>query len=105
MKKMKLNIFSTGMAKTLGSVRDKVIKLREDRPFLACFLVIQQSRPELAPRLPTTHGNYEMSVTPRSTFVSDGSLLFPTDKSSIIHAVEDANPIRTETQTVIEAII
>ena len=36
-------------------------------------------------------------------FVSDGSLLIPTDNASIIHAVEEANPIRTQTPT--EAII
>ena len=61
------------------SVGDKVIKLREERQLLAHFLVIQQSRPELVPRLPATMGNYDISVTPRSMFVSDGSLLIPTD--------------------------
>ena len=78
MKKMKLINFSTWMAKTLVSVGEKVIKLREERQLLARFLVIQQSRPELVPRLPATIGNYEMSVTPRS----DGSLLIQTDKAS-----------------------
>jgi hypothetical protein len=66
---------------------------------------IKQSRPELVPRLPAIIGNYEMSVTPRSMFVSDGSLLSPTDKASIIHAVEETNPIGTETQTPTETII
>ena len=36
---------------------------------------------------------------------SDGSLLIPTDKASIIHAVEEANPIRTESRTLTETII
>ena len=36
---------------------------------------------------------------------SDGSLLIPIDKASTIHAVEEANPIRTETQTQTEAVI
>ena len=99
MKKMKLKTFRTWMAKTLVSVGDKVIKLQEEGQLLARFLVIQQSRPELVPRLPATIGNYEMSVTPRSMFVSDGSLLIPTDNASIIHAVEEANPIRTQTPT------
>ena len=105
MNNMKLKAFSTWMAKTLVSVGDQVIKLREERQLLARFLVIQQSRPELVPRLPATIGNYEMLVTPRSMFVSDGSLLIPTDKASIIHAVEEANPIRTETETPTEAIV
>jgi len=104
MKKMKLKTFSTWMAKTLVSVRDKVIKLREERQFLARFLVIQQSHPKLVPRLPVNIGNYEMSVTPRSKFVSDGSLFIPIDKASIIHAVEEANPIWTEIQTLTETM-
>ena len=105
MKKMKLKTFSTCRVKTLVSVGDTVIKLREDIQLLARFLAIQQARPELVPRLPAIIGNYEMSVTPRSMFVSDGSLLIPTDKASSIHAVEEANPIRTETQTPTEAIM
>ena len=36
---------------------------------------------------------------------SDGSRLIPTDKASIIYAVEEANPNRTETHTQTEAII
>jgi len=57
MKRMKLKTFSTWMAKTLVSVGDKVIKLREERQLLGRFLVIQQSRPELILRLPATIGN------------------------------------------------
>ena len=51
--------------------------------------MIQQSLPELVPKLPATIGNYEMSVFPRSLFANDGSLLIPTDKSSLMHAVEE----------------
>ena len=105
MKKMKLKTFSTCMAKTLMSAGDKVIKLREDIQLLARFLATQQARRELVRRLPATIGNYEMSVTPRSMFVSDGSLLIPTDKAASIHAAEETNPIRTETQTPTEAIM
>jgi hypothetical protein len=80
MKKMNLKTFSTWMVKTRVSVGEKVIKLREERQLLARFLVIQQSRPELVPRLPATIGDYEMAVTPRSIFASDGSLLIPQTK-------------------------
>lgn len=92
MKKTKLKTFNTWMEKTRVSVGDKVIKLREERQLLARFLVIQQSRPELVPRLPSTIGDYEMAVTPRSMFASDGSLLIPTDKASTLHAIEEAKP-------------
>ena len=103
MKKMKFKTFSTWMATPL--VRDKVIKLQEDRQFIARLLLIQQSRPELVPRLPKTIGNYEMSATPRSMFISYESLLIPIDKASIIHTVEEANPIRTDIHIPTKAIM
>ena len=68
--------------------KKKKIKLREDHLLLSRFLVIQQSRPQFVPRLPDTIGNYELAVIPRSLFAIDGSLLIPTDKSSIMHAIE-----------------
>ena len=55
------------------------------------------------PELYTDQTNFSMGRT--SSGSSDGPLLIPTDKASIIHAVEEANPIRTETQTPTEAII
>ena len=70
------------------SLGDKVVKLKEERDLLARFLIIQQSRPDLVPKLQTTIGHYEMAVVPRSLFSGDGTLLVPTDKSSLIHAVE-----------------
>ena len=91
-KKIKLKTFSNWMAKTRVSVGDKVTKLREERQILARFLVIQPSRPELVPRLAVTIGDYEIAVTSRSMFASDGSLLIPTYKASDIHAVEVAKP-------------
>ena len=54
MKKLKLKTHSTWMAKRKVRVGDKIIKLREERQLLARFLVIQQSRPELVPKLPDT---------------------------------------------------
>ena len=42
------------MAKTRVSVGDKVNKLREGRQPFARFLIIQQSRPELVPKLAAT---------------------------------------------------
>ena len=96
MKKLKLNTHSTWMAKQKVRVGDKIIKLREERQLLARFLVIQQSRTELVPKLPDTIGDYDMSVVPRSMFANDGSLLIPTDKSSIMHAVESLGDVVDE---------
>ena len=68
MTKLKLKTFSNWMAKTRVTVGDKVIKLREERQLFARFLVIQQSRPELVPKLASTIGDFEMAVVPRSIF-------------------------------------
>ena len=65
------------------------MKLREDRQFLARFLVVQQSRPIIIASLQETIGTYEFSVIPRSLFLSDGLLLIPNDKSAIIHCIEE----------------
>ena len=90
MKKLKLKTFSNWMVKTRVSVGDKVIKLREERQLLARFLVIQQSRPELVPKLEATVGGYEMAVVPRSMFAVDGSLLLCTEKACLMHVIEEA---------------
>ena len=64
------------------------------------FLIIQGSRPELVIKLEETIGNFEMSVVPRALCSVDGSLYIPTDKSSLMHAIEGTtgSPVTTEEQ-------
>ena len=50
------------MEKSKFTVGDKVIKLREERQLFARFLIIQQSRPEIVPKLEATIGEFEMTV-------------------------------------------
>jgi len=90
MKKVKLKAFSYWMEKTKVRVGDKVIKLLEERELLGRFLIIQRSRPGLVPKLEETIGEYEMSTVPRSLCAVDESLYTPTDKASLMHAVEYA---------------
>ena len=85
---LKLKRYSTWMTKATIAVGDKLLKLREDRQLLARFLAIQQSRPQLIDKLVETIGKYEMAVTPRSLFATDGTLLIPTDKSSFMKEIE-----------------
>ena len=66
--KLKLKMSSNWMEKSKFTVGDKVIKLREERQLFARFLIIQQSRPELVPKLEATIGEFEMAVVPRSMF-------------------------------------
>ena len=91
MKKMKLKSFANWMEKAKVRVGDKVIKLREERQLLGRFLIIQKSRPELVPKIEKVIGEYELSVVPRSLCNIDGSLHIPTDKASLMHAIEQAN--------------
>jgi len=93
MKKLKLKTFTNWMLKTKVCLGDKVIKLLEERELLGRFLIIQGSRPELVPKLETV-GEYEMSVLPRSLCTVDGSLYIPTDKASVMHAIEQAQAQR-----------
>ena len=86
--KLNLKTYSTWLKKATIAVGNKVVKLHEDRQLLAQFLVIQQSRPQLVDKLAETIGNYEMAVTPRSLFATDGTLLIPSDKSSFIKEIE-----------------
>ena len=88
MEKLKLRTHSTCVRKVSVAAGNKVMKLREDRQLLARFLVIQQSRPNMVDKLGDTIGNYEMPVTPRSLFATDGTLLIPSDKSSFMVQVE-----------------
>ena len=78
------------MAKTKIRVGDKIIKLREERQLFARFLVIQQSRPDLVPKLSATIGEFEMVVVPRSMFANDGSLLVCKEKYNLMTMVEAA---------------
>ena len=92
--------FSNWMQKTRIHVGDKVIKLREERQLLGRFLIIQRSRP-LVPTIEKVIGDFEMSVVPRSLCAVDGSLYIPSDKASLIHAIEAAGdqPIQSNTQS------
>ena len=68
---------------------------------LGRFLIIQRSRPELVPKIEKVIGDFEMSVVPRSLCAVDGSLYIPSDKASLIHAIEAAGdqPIQSNTQS------
>ena len=96
MKKMKLKTFSNWLEKTKLRIGEKVIKLREERQLVGRFLIIQASRPELVPKLDKTIGRFEMSVIPRSLCNIDGTLYIPTDKASLMHAIEGAEDVSVD---------
>ena len=58
-------MFSNWTTKSKLKIVDKIIKLREERHLFARFLVIQQSRPEMVPKIRSYKYEYELSVIPR----------------------------------------
>ena len=101
----KIKTMNTWMKKLEVRIDDKVIKLREERQLLARFLIIQQVR-DLD--LENAIGNFEMSLTPRSLFNNDCSLLLPANKSIVISRVEElpaATATVDEMETEDEAVI
>ena len=68
-------------------LKDKIIQLKEERNLMTRFIIASRMREEID--LPALLGKYEFSVVPRSMFSSDGRLLHCTDKSNVMHAVEN----------------
>ena len=58
-------MFSNWTTKSKLKIGDRIIKLREERQLFARFLVIQQSRPEMVPKIRSYKYEYELSVIPR----------------------------------------
>lgn len=87
MKKTNLKSFKANNKKIKKKVGEKVIQLREEKTLLTRFLIAARKRPELD--LEESFGNYEFTVVPKSLFSSDGQPLTCTDKSSILHHIED----------------
>ena len=90
MKRFKLKT-TNFMQKTKNALREKVIKLYEERELLGRFLIIQSSRQEVVPKLETTNGSYEMSVVPLSLCCNDGRLHIPTDKSTLMNVLTEVH--------------
>ena len=87
MKKVKLKTFNSFGKITKRKVDAKVIQLKEGKTLLSRFLITARKRPDL--NLEECLGNFEFSVVPKSLFSPDGQLLLCTDKSSILHHIED----------------
>ena len=87
MPKLKLKAFSNWSKKARIKVGEKVIKIKEERQLFARMMVIQEHRPDVVPPLEESISTYEMSVVARAFCTSDGSLIIPKDKSSLMKAI------------------
>ena len=75
--------------KTSMKVNGKAIKMKEERQFLARYLIIEKCRPDLVPKLETVISQYEMSVVQRPLCSVDGTLYIPKDKAAFMLCVEE----------------
>ena len=95
MKKRKLMTFASQGKIMKSKVEGKVIQLKEEKSLIARFLITSHKRPELD--LEYCLGNFEFSVVPKALFSTDGEPLPCTDKSKILHHIEDLGAINKPT--------
>ena len=67
-------------------MQNKVISLKEDKSLFQRFLIVSQKRKDTD--LSFVIGNYELTVSPKSLFSSDGQPLPCLDKYQVMHAIE-----------------
>ena len=68
-------------------VDNKVVQLHEEKNLLTRFLITARNQPEL--NLEEALGNFEFSMVPKTLFFNDGQPPNCTDKSSILHHIEE----------------
>lgn len=90
MKKVNLETFKCHNKSMKTKVGEKIVQLKEEKNMMSRFLIAARKRPEL--ELEMSIGNYEFSVVPKSLFSVDGKPLPCTDKSKLMHHIEDLAP-------------
>ena len=87
MQKRNLKSFKANNKMIKKKVDNKVVQLREEKNLLTRFLITARKRPEL--NLEEALGNFEFSVVSKALFFNDGQPLNCTDKSSVLHHIEE----------------
>jgi len=82
----RLNTFSNNNKIKLTRMQNKVISLKEDKSLFQRFFIVSQKRKDTD--LSFVIGNYELTVSPKSLFSSDGQPLPCLDKYQVMHAIE-----------------
>ena len=85
--KRKLSTFVNPKKPFLSTARQKITEIKEEKKLLTKIVVASRSRNDID--LAAYLGAYEFTNVPRSMFRPDGSLLLGTDKSSILHEIEN----------------
>ena len=85
MKKRNLKTFRNQAKVAKSKIGDKIVQLKEERTLLSRFL-LSAKRPEVD--LEECIGN-EFSVVPKLLFTQDGQSLLTSDKSKVLHEIEN----------------
>ena len=87
-KREKNLMYLSGAKRQTIKTRDKNVDLKETKDLYGRLMVLTRSHRDIDQK--NTIGMYEFTLTPRSLFAADGSLLSCNDKCKLIHALEKA---------------
>jgi hypothetical protein len=74
-----------GNKKQIVKIRDQSVDLKETKDLYGSLMVLARTNRDIDQK--TAIGNYEITLTPRALFATDGSILPCTDKSKLIHSL------------------
>ena len=79
-------MFTSGNKRHAVKVRDKTIDMKETKDLHGRLMVLARSNRDVDQK--KAIGNYDFTLTPRALFAPDGTVLPCTDKSKLIHLLE-----------------
>ena len=86
LKRKQLKIFGTYTKTFNVRLKDRMIKLKEERGLVTKLLVLSRTQPNID--LTALFKEHEFTITPQALFASDGTPHHMTDKSALLKAVE-----------------
>ena len=79
-------MYTSGSKRQSMQIRDKAIDLRETKDLYGRLMILCKSSRDVD--MKKVIGEYEFTLTPRSLFAPNGSMLMCTDKSKLIHELQ-----------------
>ena len=79
-------MFMSGNTTTTFKLRDKTVDIKDTKNLYGRLMTLAKSTRDIDPK--GAIGNHEFTLTPRSLFSTDGSMLRCTDKSQLIRLLE-----------------
>ena len=86
-KKQNNKMYMSGNKKQTVKIRDQSVDLKETKDLYGRLMVLATSSRAIDQK--NAIGNYEFTLTPRALFAPDGSILPCSDKSKLIHSLEN----------------